>query len=172
MQVVNDKYKKGYVKWLIVGLFTIIISLLGILSNADPDAEYDIQHSVTTSKTVTIVLVDGLSKDIFLELIAHKKLPNLEKLVLRSTYVSNGIGSFPSMTGYAFYPFITGMDAPESGIYGLRWFDRTRDAGNLRNYVGRTNVQMNNDITDRYKNLFEWYDDFYTASINTYMNKN
>jgi hypothetical protein len=75
------------------------------------------------------------------------------------------------MTGYAFYPFITGIDASDSGIYGLRWFDRKRTIGNLRNYVGRTNIHMNSDVRTDRETIFEKYADFYTASINTYMNK-
>jgi len=55
------------------------------------------------------------------------------------------------MTGYGFYPFITGVDATESGILGLRWFDRKRKEGNLRNYVGRTNIHMNSDLVDSIK---------------------
>ena len=137
----------------------------------DPGAEYDGDHKDTSTGTVTIILIDGLSKNIFLESLQRDRLPYFKKLVEQSTYVVNGIGAFPSMTGYAFYPFITGMKAPDSGIYGLRWFDRSLNQGNLRNYVGRTNVEMNNDITDEYFNLFELNSDFYTASINTYMNR-
>ena len=62
---------------------------------------------------------------------------------------------------------ITGVDATKSGILGLRWFDRKRKEGNLRNYVGRTNVHMNDDLVDSVKNVFELSTPFYTASINT-----
>jgi hypothetical protein len=75
------------------------------------------------------------------------------------------------MTGYAFYPFLTGIDATESGIYGLRWFDKKRAKGNLRNYVGRTNVQMNKDVKTDILNAFELSAGQYTCSINTYMNR-
>lgn len=142
-----------------------------MLINMDPNATYNGKHKSTTDKTVTIVLIDGLSKEIFEHLLKEGSLPFCNELIDESIYVSNGIGAFPSMTGYAFYPFITGMKAPDSGIYGLRWFDRSLDYGNLRNYVGRTNIQMNNDLSYQYKNLFELNDDYYTASINTYMNR-
>ncbi len=122
--------------------------------------------------TVTYILIDGLSSEIFNEELDAGHLPCLQSLIPKSTYVLNGISSFPTMTGYAFYPFITGIDACESGIYGLRWFDKKRDKGQLRNYVGRTNVQMNHDIRSDVKTVFELADtNEYTCSINTYMNR-
>ncbi|MEM1121155.1 MAG: alkaline phosphatase family protein, partial [Bacteroidota bacterium] len=108
---------------------------------------------------------------IFEENLQAKKLPNMEQLIAKSTYIKNGIGAFPSMTGYGFYPFITGADATTSGIYGLRWFDRKRDEGNLRNYVGSTNIYMNQDVCPQQKNIFELSGEQYTCSINSYMNK-
>ncbi|NNF33189.1 MAG: hypothetical protein HKN68_03725, partial [Saprospiraceae bacterium] len=152
-------------------LVILFITLVTILTNMDPDASYEGQHITTTDKTVTIVLIDGLSKKIFEQYINEGQLPHFKKLIDESIYIRNGIGAFPSMTGYAFYPFLTGMKAPDSGIYGLRWFDRSLDKGNLRNYVGRTNVQMNNDLSIQFKNLFELNEDYYTASINTYLNR-
>jgi hypothetical protein len=116
-------------------------------------------------------MIDGLSQRVFQNAIAQNQLPNLKSLMEKGTYIKNGIGSFPSMTGYAFYPFITGVDASKSGILGLRWFDRSLDVGNLRNYVGRTNVYMNQDVTDTIKNIFELSDGMYVGSINSYMNK-
>ena len=122
-------------------------------------------------KSVTYLLIDGLSSSIFNEELKNKKLPHIEALIQKSFYVSHGISSFPTMTGYAFYPFITGVDACESGIYGLRWFDKQRDRGNLRNYVGRTNVQMNRDIAPKIPTIFEKAGQDYTATVNSYMNR-
>jgi hypothetical protein len=158
-------------KWAVLLIIVLVISLLIFLSNADPTAAYSKKHPPTSKYTATIILIDGLSQDIFNSELQKGNLPNIKKLIAKSLYFKNGIGSFPSMTGYAFYPFITGIDAVESGIYGLRWFDRNRDHGNLRNYVGRTNIHMNKDIRTDVLNAFEKHDTFYTASINTYMNR-
>lgn len=153
----------------------IAVILIGILSITvyflTREKPYEGNHSPTQGKTVTIFLIDGLSKSIFNDLLKQEKLPHLQGLIQKSTFVEHGIGAFPSMTGYAFYPFITGVDATKSGILGLRWFDRRRNEGNLRHYVGRTNIHMNEDIHALPKNLFEQYDSFYTASINSYMNR-
>lgn len=128
-------------------------------------------YKPTEGHTATIILIDGLSSHIFQQELAKGKLPNLARLISQSTYVRNGISSFPTMTGYGFYPFITGSDAPQSGILGLRWFDRNRPAGKLRNYVGRTHIHMNEDISPAIPTLFETYKEYYTSSINSYMNK-
>ncbi len=150
-----------------MGAFILILVMLQM----GPDSHYSGTHEPTSGKTATIVLIDGLSKEIFQKELECGHLPHLKDLMSRSTFIENGIGSFPSMTGYAFYPFITGMDAVMSDIFGLRWFDRRRDIGNLRNYVGRTNIHMNGDIKNDYLTLFEIFDDQYTASINTYLNR-
>lgn len=148
------------------------IILTGVVSwICSDDPEFNRDYPPTTGNTVTVFLVDGLSDDIFLREMAAGRLPVLSQLVQTGTYVKNGICSFPTMTGYGYYPFITGRDATESGILGLRWFDRSRQEGNLRNYVGRTNVNMNSDITDSIENIFELSAPAYTASINTYMNR-
>ncbi len=148
-----------------VGAITILLYLV------NKKVKYTGDHPPTTGNTVSIILIDGLSQKVFESAIANNLLPNIKSLMDNGIYVKNGIGSFPSMTGYAFYPFITGVDAAKSGILGLRWFDRSSDVGNLRNYVGRTNVYMNQDITDTIKNIFELSGKMYTASINSYMNK-
>lgn len=125
----------------------------------------------TSGRTASIILIDGLSNDIFKHEITQGKLPHLAQLIAQSTYIENGICSFPTMTGYGYYPFITGIDAPQSGILGLRWFDRARANGKFRNYVGRTHIHMNRDIDPNYPTLFETYKENYTASINSFMNK-
>jgi predicted AlkP superfamily pyrophosphatase or phosphodiesterase len=162
------------IKWLLgilgVVIFLIIVLCFAILQSTK-QKEYANTLPATAGKTVTYLLIDGLSKTIFEEQLANGNLPNIEELIHSGTYVRNGISSFPSMTGYGFYPFLTGIDATKSGVLGLRWFDRTRTEGNLRNYVGRSNIHMNLDVTKNYKGVFEQFSNFYTSSLNSYMNK-
>jgi hypothetical protein len=149
----------------------LIISLSILIYFLSKDKPYTQIHPPTEGPTVSIILIDGLSNTIFKQMLADGKLPNLNQLILKSTYIEHGIASFPSMTGYGFYPIITGLDAAESGIMGLRWFDRTRENGHLRNYVGRSNIWMNQDIDKQILTYFEKYNKYYTSSINTYMNR-
>ncbi|TNE60085.1 MAG: phosphodiesterase [Bacteroidetes bacterium] len=153
--------------------FTLLSLLLGscLVWFLSPMVSLKVHYPPTKGNTVTIFLIDGLSKHIFQEMVDQGKLPHLRELIRKSTLVKHGIAAFPTMTGYGFYPFITGEDAARSGILGLRWFDRSRENGNLRNYVGRTNVLMNEDIHHMPQTVFERYDSFYTASVNTYMNR-
>ena len=136
-----------------------------------PDQEWAKKYPPTQGNTCTIFLIDGLSSDIFREELKQGHLPVMQKMISEGVFTENGISSFPTMTGYGFYPFVTGADATKSGILGLRWFDRNRTEGNLRNYVGKTNVHMNDDLSDSIKNIFELSYPHYTTSINTYMNK-
>ena len=122
-------------------------------------------------RSVTIILIDGLGAPTLERALDQGQLPHIKKLMKNSLYVRSGIASFPSMTGYAFYPFLTGLSAAKSGVLGLRWFDRSRKIGNLRNYVERSNVQMNHDLHDRPATLFERVAPAYTSSINSYMNR-
>ena len=147
--------------------FSIVVIVWALLDVSRPKQGIE----PLSTKSVTIILIDGLSQDLFNEELAKGRLPHLQSLMQRSLYVENGISSFPTMTGYAFYPFLTGTDACESGIYGLRWFDKEREKGQLRNYVGRTNVQMNYDVKASPQNLFELAGTSYTCSINSYMNR-
>lgn len=157
---------------LLIGILLFAVFCIGIaLYLTSRTVSYVGSHSPTTGHTATVILIDGLSQEYFKTSLDNGRLPNIQKLIQSGTYIENGISSFPSMTGYAFYPFITGHDAVESGIIGLRWFDRARDKGNLRNYVGRTNVWMNQDITDTIQTFFESSEGQYTSSINSYMNR-
>jgi hypothetical protein len=120
---------------------------------------------------LTIFLVDGLSEEVFDAELAAGRLPNLQRLIREGTFIRHGIGAFPSMTGYGYYPLITGVDAAESGILGLRWFDRRRPAGNFRAYVGRSFVEMNEDLHAEPKTLFERAGEEHSLSINSYCNR-
>ena len=122
---------------------------------------------------VNIILIDGLGTPLFLELYDAGKLPNLRAFAETGAYVRNGVGAFPSMTGYAFYSFLTGFAAPVSEIGGLRWLQRTSQARPaLRNYVGSGNVLMNSDIPTAVPLLFERFGPTaVSSSINTYMNR-
>jgi arylsulfatase A-like enzyme len=120
---------------------------------------------------LTYFLVDGLSQEVFQKELAAGNLPNIARLISEGMYVEDGIASFPSMTGYGFYPFITGQDAVHSGVLGLRWFQREAKEGNFRAYVGRTNVMMNEDFTAKPPTLFECFPGQHSFSVNSYANR-
>lgn len=171
MNVTQKNKSSKYGIWLIIllALFFLILIVASWWVNKVPLS--DKEYPTTKGNTVTYILIDGLAKHVFDQKLAEHQLPHIQSLIDKGIYVPNGISSFPTMTGYGYYPFIAGQDATQSGVYGLRWFDRKRDEGNLRNYVGRTNVLMNEDMNRQYKNAFELSGDQYTASVNTFMNR-
>jgi arylsulfatase A-like enzyme len=120
---------------------------------------------------LTVFMVDGLALDVFEAELEAGRLPNIRRLIEDGTYVERGVSSFPSMTGYGFYPLLTGQDATESGVLGLRWFDRARAVGNFRTYVGKTNVEMNEDLVVDRKTLFEHFEGAHSFTINSYNNR-
>ncbi len=157
----SPKIKKRYILLFLIAALFILIN--------KPAKEYN--FPMYHGKSITYILIDGFEKRTFEKLLNNNQIPNISKLKKEGIFVENGIGSFPSMTGYAFYPFLTGIDAVKSGVIGLRWLDKSRESGQFRNYVGRTNIHMNKDLDEQYPTLFELKDSFYTASVNSYMTK-
>ena len=54
---------------------------------------------------------------------------------------------------------------------GLRWWDRDRKEGNLRNYVGPSNKNMNLDTYPFPKTIYERINDEYSSTYQCYMNR-
>lgn len=69
---------------------------------------------------LTVFLIDGLNSSVFTSELAAGRLPNVARLIKEGSYAPNTVGSFPSVTGYAFYPLFTGRDSVSSGVNGLR----------------------------------------------------
>jgi len=122
------------------------------------------------------ILVDGARADVFYEMLSQGLLPNIEKHVAkRGLIVKNAVTVFPSTTGPAHAPFLTGAFPGPLNMPGIRWFDRNRnsyqDYGPLawlqfeRDYVGPEAFAMNADMTGEIKTIFERLKDFTTAAI-------
>lgn len=123
-------------------------------------------------RALTLFLIDGLQRRIFEEELRAGNLPQLQRLISEGTYVKRGITAFPSVTGYTYYPFLTGKDAASSGLFGLRWFDRSRSRGNFRNYIGKTSSDMAMDAGSETPTLFDLVPDSHSYSINTFLAPN
>lgn len=85
---------------------------------------------------VVVVIVD-LPVDL-----ANELVPELPFLGSRLTHASTAVSCFPSTTGPAYFPFLTGCTPGRANVPGIRWFDRTRKTPSafphrgLRSYVG------------------------------------
>lgn len=136
-----------------------------------------LQHSsgdagaAASAPYLTVFLLDGVAESVFAAEMEAGRLPEIAGLAARGAFIEHGISSFPSMTAYGFHPFLTGQDAARSGVLGLRWFDRGRDRGNLRSYVGSTQGLVNDDLLPRPLTIYERVEGQHTFSVNTYANR-
>jgi len=66
---------------------------------------------------------------------------------------------FPSVTGVAYIPILTGRHPAEAGVPGLRWYDRSRRLpallGHSRSYVGTQLRRIDDDLSPAAPTLFE-----------------
>ncbi len=111
-------------------------------------------------KRTLFYLVDGAHAEVLPELISKGELPNIRQIIEEGTY-RNATSCFPSTTGPAYLPFLTGYFPGTMGITGIRWFDkkefkRTRWNKNaMRSYCGPEAAWFNTDMPADKPTLFE-----------------
>lgn len=111
-----------------------------------------------------MILVDGMRADVFNEMLDAGALPNIKKhLVDRGITVETCVTTFPSTTGPAHLPFITGCMPGYNNCPGLRWVDRSRRK--LRDYCTLENVLFNDDFPRCNHTMYEVLYDTRTVCI-------
>jgi hypothetical protein len=122
------------------------------------------------------ILVDGARADVFYEMLSRGLLPNIDKhIAKRGVVVRDALTVFPSTTGPAHAPFLTGAFPGPLNIPGIRWFDRRKSSyqeyGPLaclqfeRDYVGPEAFAMNQDMNKEIKTIYEKLKGRTTAAI-------
>ncbi len=115
---------------------------------------------IINKKRVLFYLLDGARPDILSELIAQGKLPHLQQLVEEGTF-RIATTCFPSTTGPAYLPFLTGQFPGTMNIPGIRWFDKQefkRSRWNkmaMRSYCGPEAGWFNTDMPADKATLFD-----------------
>jgi len=116
-----------------------------------------------------VLLADGARSDVFFELLNTGKLPNINKYLVQNGFATTGVTSFPSTTGPAYLPFLTGACPSTCNIPGIRWFDKTKYANSsclslqrYRSYVGLESFLMSKDIKKGIKTVFEMIPESYS----------
>lgn len=105
-------------------------------------------------------LLDGARPDVLSELISQGELPHLKQIMDEGTYRAAAT-CFPSATGPAYLPFLTGHFPGTMNIPGIRWFDKKefkRSRLNkyaMRSYCGPEAAWFNTDMPAEKKTLFE-----------------
>lgn len=110
------------------------------------------------SRTLLLVVADGVRHDVLQEELDAGNLPALNALRARGGYYEVST-CFPSVTGPGYVPFLTGRFPAATGLPGLRWFDRTRSIGlwpaYSRSYSGVDIWHLDNDLDKAVPTLFD-----------------
>jgi arylsulfatase A-like enzyme len=102
--------------------------------------------------TVVLLIADGARPDTLPRAIAAGRAPALARLAAEGT--QRTITSvFPSVTGPAYLPFLTGCHPGRLGIPGIRWWDRAQRRA--RSYVGIEAMVADRDLHTEHPTLFE-----------------
>src|SRR5690349_15539378 len=88
------------------------------------------------------LLLDGARADVFQELLAAGELPNVSRQIVERGAATMATTVFPSVTGVAYAPYLTGCFPERTNLTGVRWMDREKYAtrpmsiNRFRNYSG------------------------------------
>ncbi len=111
-------------------------------------------------KRVLYYLADGAHLQVIEDLLQKGELPNIKRIVDEGVF-RKATTCFPSTTGPAYLPFLTGHFPGTMDITGIRWFDkaefkRTRlNKYAMRSYCGPEAAWFNTDMPADKKTLFE-----------------
>lgn len=112
-------------------------------------------------KRVVFLLADGARADVIDELLERGELPAIENHLINSGRKVNGVTAFPSTTGPAYLPFLTGCLPATCNVPGIRWMDKLKYAKHLfhlgrhRSYVGLETFLLGSDMRSECATLFE-----------------
>ncbi len=108
-----------------------------------------------------LILADGARADVMRELVKGGRLPTIGRLFYDEGTALDGVTSFPSTTGPAYLPFLTGCFPGTCNVPGIRWLDKVHyDAGGFiwgkhRSYVGLESFLMGRDVWPHIRTVFE-----------------
>ena len=122
---------------------------------------------IKTIDRVIVILADGARRDVLRDEIKAGNLPNISRHLLESGSDIDAVTSFPSTTGPAYLPFLTGCLPATCNVPGIRWFDKAlydggKSFNRYRSYVGLESFMMSRDMMPRIKTIFELVSDSYS----------
>lgn len=112
-------------------------------------------------KRCFMILADGARPDVMARLLREGRLPQIERYLVQPGSFQHGVTAFPSTTGPAYLPFLTGCSPGTCNVPGIRWFDKeifaTKPWSRVkhRSYVGADTLKMNHDIAGEIQTLFQ-----------------
>jgi len=114
-------------------------------------------------KKAIFYLIDGARPDILQKLVDQNVLPNIKKYLIDEGSFVKGTTCFPSTTGPAYLPFLTGAFPGAHDITGIRWFDKKAffngrwKRNSMRSYCGYEAKFFNDDMDPKMPSLLETY---------------
>lgn len=110
------------------------------------------------SPSVITVLADGARPDVLAAAMQSGELPALAQLREEGS-LRTITTVFPSVTGPAYAPFLTGKHPGSVGLPGLRWYDRARSTCSwpsyARSYIGPQCRFLDSDLATDTETMFE-----------------
>lgn len=109
-------------------------------------------------KRCIMILADGSRYDVFKSLLDAGELPHIERHITSPGGLHLGTTVFPSTTGPAYLPFLTGCQPSTCNVPGIRWMNKSlyKDGTRrgLRSYVGLETLRFNRDISKDVETIF------------------
>lgn len=115
-------------------------------------------------KRVIMILADGARPDVLNEELRAGNLPNLARHFAESGTNKTMLTVFPSTTGPAYLPYLTGCYPGTCNVPGIRWFDKPHYAkhgwgfGSFRSYVGLESYLFDRDVAPGIKTAWDAFD--------------
>lgn len=125
-------------------------------------ARYGYDRSRTQFAHVILFLLDGAEFDVLADLLKQGQLPNVARHVAQRGCIKKAVSTFPSTTGPAFTPFVTGCFPGTCNVPAVRWFDRSVPSSHVlalnrfRDYLGWGAYAMDYDLSKSVRTIFEY----------------
>lgn len=112
-------------------------------------------------KRCLMILADGARSDRMATHLAAGRLPNIQDAFVNSGGFYEATSVFPSTTGPAYFPFLTGCYPSTVNVPGIRWLDKSRFSKpwffpkRRRSYVGLETFLINRDMNRHIQTAFD-----------------
>lgn len=112
---------------------------------------------------VIVFLADGSRPDVLGEEMKKGHLPHMARYFAESGTSTTMLTCFPSTTGPAYLPYLTGCFPGTCNVPGIRWFDKPQYQKTgwgwkaFRSYVGLESFFFNRDVAKEIKSVWEVY---------------
>jgi hypothetical protein len=122
------------------------------------------EHSSTADRQVIVILADGTRPDVMQALLERGDLPGIARYLLEPAgqdRITEAASVFPTTTGPAHLPFVTGRFPGACNVPGIRWFDPAEygrtplSLFRFRSYMGLGNYLAGRDLVREVPTLFE-----------------